>query len=476
MLSLQEIIRFVGTQSIASVDLKSGMVVLAGLFVIVENNRKFHSRPHRTNMAALPAENNEPIYRRNFFYFLLDGILFSVAMSILDRDTVIPDFVRSLTDSEVLIGLSAALFEIGFTMPQLFIARYIVGSERKKWWFIGPNIPVRFIVLLFALLTVWLGAGQLSLILIAFLICWGIASFGDGLVGVPWIDLIGSSLNDKWRARMLGYSTGVTSLIMLAVAPLIAFILGGSGLTFPNNYALLFGISGVLFAISILPVLFVQEMPSGKKVEKLPAISEFLPSLLDVLKQDTAFRNLIFARIFIILFAMASPFYIGFATVDLGLSSEAAVPQLLFVRTIGVICGSFLFSWLGGRDNLLFVRLSILGLALVPIAALLAGVVGSVALYVTFFVLGLCFSNLFFGLQNWLITYASHEQRPIYTGLSNTIGAVVSLLTPFFAGTIAQQSGYQIVFILALGMLFVAMFFAMKLPNPQKQKNEMVEA
>jgi MFS family permease len=109
-------------------------------------------------MAALTNENNEPIYRRNFFWFLLDGILFTVAMAILDRNTVIPDFIRSLTDSEIIISLSTTLFEIGFTFPQLFIAHFIVRSERKKWWFIGPNIPVRFVILIFALLAVWLGS------------------------------------------------------------------------------------------------------------------------------------------------------------------------------------------------------------------------------------------------------------------------------------------------------------------------------
>src|SRR5688572_5196475 len=75
----------------------------------------------------------ERVYRRNFSLFLLDGILFTVAISMIGATTVIPDFVRRLTDSEILIGLSGSLFEIGWTLPQLFIARYIVRHERKKW-------------------------------------------------------------------------------------------------------------------------------------------------------------------------------------------------------------------------------------------------------------------------------------------------------------------------------------------------------
>jgi predicted MFS family arabinose efflux permease len=288
-------------------------------------------------------------------------------------------------------------------------------------------------------------------------------------VGVPWIDLIGSSLSDKWRARMLGYTMAISFLIMLALFVPIQFILSSPDFPFPNNYALLFGVAGILFAISILPVIFVKEMPSGKPIEKLPAMRDFLPNMGRVLRGDSVFRTFILVRIFLILFNMASAFYIGFATVDLQVPSEVAVPESFFVGAIGAICGSLLFSWLGARNNLLYVRLSMFGLMVVPIAALLAGSLGYYALYVSFFGLGLCYANMFFGLQNWLITYASHEQRPIYTGLSNSIGAVVSLTATVIAGTIAEQSGYQAVFVIALLMLAVALFLVMKLPNPQKK-------
>ena len=100
----------------------------------------------------------EKIYRRNFFLLLMDGALFMVALNIIGATTVVPDFVRHLTNSEVLIGLSGSLFDVGWTLPQLFIARYIVRSERKKWWFAGPNIPVRFIVLIFSIVVVLVGS------------------------------------------------------------------------------------------------------------------------------------------------------------------------------------------------------------------------------------------------------------------------------------------------------------------------------
>jgi hypothetical protein len=55
--------------------------------------------------------------------------LFLVAKGILGPTTLIPDFIRCLTDSEVLIGLSSSLFKVGWTLPQLFIARYIASLQ-----------------------------------------------------------------------------------------------------------------------------------------------------------------------------------------------------------------------------------------------------------------------------------------------------------------------------------------------------------
>jgi MFS family permease len=406
---------------------------------------------------------HEPIYRRNFIHFLADNILFTVALSILGTTTVIPDFVRRLTDSEILIGLSGNIFMIGFTLPQLFIARYIVRYERKKWWFVGPNIPVRFVILLFAGLIIWLGRESPGLILLAFFICYGISAFGDGLVGVPWTDLVGSSLDNRWRARMLGLAAAISGVIMLLITPLMGNILGANGPGFPNNYAILFGLSGVIFVVSILPGLFIHELPGGKAVEKLSSISEFVPQLGQLLRDDMPFRAYIVARVFTNLLLMSAPFYIGYATVQLGLSSEVAVPALLAMQTVGSVAGALGYAWLGAHNNLLYIHISLVSAALLPICALLAGVVGPWPLYFGFLVSGLAAgANLFLCFLNWLVGYAHADQLPIYVGLSNTVTAVVSFITPFIAGTIAQNLGYEPLFVVSLLMAFCALYVTLR--------------
>lgn len=409
----------------------------------------------------------EKIYRRNFGFFLADSLLFTIAIGILGATTVVPDFVRRLTDSEVVIGLFSSLFSIGFMLPQLFVARYVVRHARKKWWFVGPNIPVRFVILIFAFIAVALGGDQPQLMLLAFFICLGIAAFGDGIVGVPWADLAGTSLNQRWRARIFGLTTGVTSIVLLLIAPLVGVILGHPDLPFPNNYALLFGISGVLFVLSIVPGLFFHELPGGKGLVKTPTMGEFLPELGRVLRTDGPFRAIIIARVFTSLFMMASPFYIGFATVELGMSSEDAVPALLAVQTLGAIGGALLYTWLGARNNLAYLRLALAGAMLLPVCALLAAGIGPVALYLGFLIFGFSASDMFHGYMNWIVEYATPDHRPIYVGLFNTIAAVSTMAAPVIGGTLAQNLGYQPLFVVAMLMAAVALFTSLRsVPNP----------
>jgi MFS family permease len=162
------------------------------------------------------------------------------------------------------------------------------------------------------------------------------------------------------------------------------------------------------------------------------------------------------------LFLMAAPFYIGYATVQLRLSSDVAVPVLLAMQTVGSVAGALLYTWLGARSNLLSIQLALGGAALLPISALLAASIGPVPLYIGFLVSGAANSNLLSAYQNWIVSYAHHDQRPIYIGLANTLTALISLVAPFMAGSIAQYLGYEPLFVIALVMIFAALFVALR--------------
>jgi hypothetical protein len=87
----------------------------------------------------------ERVYRRNFGFFLADGILFTVAMTIIGPTTIIPDFVRRLTGSEILIGLSGSMFDILWTLPAPLGAFGSTGDPRALV-LLGLNFGIAFLI------------------------------------------------------------------------------------------------------------------------------------------------------------------------------------------------------------------------------------------------------------------------------------------------------------------------------------------
>ncbi|HML23592.1 MAG TPA: MFS transporter [Aggregatilinea sp.] len=407
--------------------------------------------------AALSPSEREAAYRLNYRLFMWDFIVFTVGMGLLGPSTVIPDFVRGLTDSEIIIGLSGQLFDICWLLPQLLVARRLLTVAHKKWWFVIPNIPVRLLVLALSGVIVLVGGEHKTTILAAFLIFYALAGLGDGLVGVPWLDLMGTSIDDKRRARLFGLGTAVVGVGMIGLNPVVRLILGDQGPDFPNNYALLFAIAGTLFVLTVPPTAFIKELPGATPHDVQPAMRDYLPELARVLRADAPFRAAILARLLVGLWTMASPFYIGFATEQLGMSSSVAVSNLLLMQTLGNVGGSLLLSWLGERHLLLFIRL-LLGMAVLqPLLALLASVTGPVPLYVAFIASGCIGGSLMLSFMNWVVIYAGHERRPIYSGLLNSLAAVSLLIAPLLGGLIVEGLGYEAVFAGALMFVIVAL-------------------
>jgi MFS family permease len=405
---------------------------------------------------------HDRIYRRNFIFFLADFVLFSVAFNLIGSTTVIPDFVRKLTGSEILIAFSSQMFEILWLMPQLLVARWLIRVENKKMWFVIPNIPVRTLMLFFAGIVVVVGPGHPGVLLAFFFLFYGMVAIGDGLVGVPWVDLMGSSLDNRRRARLFGLGNALLGVTVLGIAPVIHFVLSDDGPNFPNNYALLFFLAGIFFVITIPAGLLIHELPGGKARETIPTMRDYLPDLGRVLHQDATFRTMTLARVLTTFFTMAGPFYIGFATERLHMKSDVAVSNLLLMQTLGSVVASLLYTRLGDRYLVRFIHLVMVVGILQPLMALIASQTGPAPLYVAFLLGGVVGGMLGFSFINWVISYATPDQRPVYSGLFNSISAVGLLTAPVIGGLLVQYLSYEAVFMGALLMMSSALIVALR--------------
>lgn len=77
-------------------------------------------------------ERVEKDYRWNFFWMALDNMMFFFIFMGLSPYTVLPYYVQHFTDSSILIGMIPAIYILGNTLPQPFMARFLAGKTTEK--------------------------------------------------------------------------------------------------------------------------------------------------------------------------------------------------------------------------------------------------------------------------------------------------------------------------------------------------------
>ena len=70
--------------------------------------------------------------RRNFAANVMDGAFFSLAMSFVSQQALLPVFVKAIGGGNIAVGLIPVLWTFGFNFPQVFIARNAQRARDKK--------------------------------------------------------------------------------------------------------------------------------------------------------------------------------------------------------------------------------------------------------------------------------------------------------------------------------------------------------
>ena len=151
---------------------------------------------------------------------------------------------------------------------------------------------------------------------------------------------------------------------------------------------------------------------------------------------------------------LAAPCYIGFATEQLGLASDVAVSRLLLMQTLGSVAGALAFSRYGDQRSVQFMAGTLVFAIAQPVLALVASVTGPAPLYAAFLMGGVALGCLGVSFINWVILYATPDQRPVYSGLFNSMSAVGLLVAPLIGGTLVELVSYEAAF--AAALLFLA--------------------
>ena len=212
-----------------------------------------------TTAEALPAH-----YRWNSIAFLVEFACFGgVVLTLLDPTSVLPAFVRQLTDSEFMVGLISAIFNGGWLLPQLAVGRLINEEPRKKPYMLAGLSGRVFLWVIALALWARLDRNPTAMLVLSF-ICIGLFAVSDGVVVVAWLDIIARAIPWKQRGRLIGLAQFISGLIGVGAGALVSLILAVR--SFSDGYALIFTLVGVALIPCTIAQVLVRE-PQPEEVE-----------------------------------------------------------------------------------------------------------------------------------------------------------------------------------------------------------------
>lgn len=381
----------------------------------------------------------------NFGVNLIDIAFFTISLSVISRETVMPVLVSKLTDSKFAIGLIPALATFGYLIPQLLSASFTERLPYKKpiTMFIGGVIE-RLPFGLIGIVLFFLAEKNPPLTLFLFFLLLVITSVGSGLATPPWLDMIAKVIPVEKRGLLSGVGNSIGAVMGIFGALLVGKVLASS--SYPNNFAFLFILSFSLNIISFIGLALNRE-PSSLKVNKHLSLKDYLAKLPQILKTQHNYRRFIISRSLILVGTMATGFYSVFATERfMEGSSVASLTGLLTAVLISsqAICN---LGWGFLADRLGHKRVLSSAAFLLMIAALLAFLASSkILLILTFIFLGSYLAADQVSALNIILEFCEEADRPTYIGLTNTLLAPLVALVPLLGAYLASHFGYSTLF------------------------------
>lgn len=395
--------------------------------------------------------------RNNYWTFLLEGVTFVCATAFLDANAVIPVFIYGYSSSLQLAGLAATLC-VAFPI----IAQVIVGPFVDRL----PNLPAYITRVMFLsrplpllMVPVLLGGLPAWATVLIFLVLYSLLWAGDGLVTVPWADLLARTIRPALRGHLLGMQQLVGGLGGLAAGYVIKAVLASPALTDAQRFSVLFGSAGLLLLVASVFFAFTRDLPRQPSTHRVHPI-DYYRQIPRYFTGNRDFMKMAVVRVFASVATMVSPLIILFGKTTLGLS-DARVSTLIYVQIVGNLLGGALWGNIsrragnkaviaGGQVVSLLVPALALGCLAWPGSALASGLLTAAV-----FINGTLKGN-WLGFINYTMDLSCDSDRTVYLLLNSLIPFPLTFLS-YLAGVVADGWGFAPLFVIsAIGSVVAA--------------------
>jgi MFS family permease len=235
---------------------------------------------------------------------------------------------------------------------------------------------------------------------------------------------------------------------------------------------MIFFFTGMTFLGAALVGLFLKEAPDENQTQRRGG-KDLLLAAYKTFKTDRNFRRLAVIAALFGMYLTLFPHYqrLGRDRLELGLS--ALVPWVL-AQNIGAALFSIPAGWLADRyGNRLVIQLTMVVLCIAPALALVISWSAELEpgwFTVVFGLLGLTPVAMRI-LNNYTLEIASHDEHPKYLStLAFAIAAPPILLSPLI-GALIDAFGFELIFAIVAGCVFLGWLMAFTLMEPRKQSS-----
>ncbi len=421
-------------------------------------------------------ESTYPYTAWNFVIIVLDASFFFAGLAFLDPVAVLPVLIDKLGGSQVTVGLVGAVQRAGWIVPQLLGTSFVLHRRRKKpfvmWSCTLSRIPFCLLALCFNLP----GAGSdLRALMFLLIGIYATFFFGDGLVGVPWHDIVARTIPSKLRGRFFGSMNVLGGVLILIAGAIVRRVLEEPSLPFPYNYGRLFIFLCVCMIMSTIFLALMKE-PRGTALNEPQAIGRIVRAIPATLRRYPALFRVIIAQNIVGFASLSLPFYAVYAHDRLHLPDSAGG---IFIQAgiIGSLFASMVWAMLNDRRG---PRTVMRGVALMglttPIAALLLPYLARAMhldqqmLYLfslTFLLNGAAAGGGWMGYTNYIFELAPEDIRPLFLGLASTLCSPVVIM-PLIGGLLLRVISFQTLFLITAITSVIGLLFVYRLPRPHR--------
>ncbi|MCY3780978.1 MAG: MFS transporter [Chloroflexi bacterium] len=421
--------------------------------------------PRQYEDAMLSPELNSKL-RHNAFVNIMDGALFGLGvMGLASYVTIIPLFLSFLTESTALIGFVAALFHIGWQVPQLLTSSYVAGLERFKPMVLVATLFERLPYFGLALVALAIPTVGTDVALILTLLLLAVQSLGGGFTGTPWQSMISKIMPAHRLGTFFGVQSACVNLFGAGGALLASVIL--ERLDYPISFSLLYVVTGISLVISFFFLAWTFEPKSAPQdvVERMNW-RDFGRRLRRILNANYNFRWFLIARGLTSLSLTVISFYTIFAIRRFDMSPET-VGVMTSVLLLANTLSSSVIGWVGDRWGHRRVLILANLLTVLGIGIALTATDGN-WFYLVFALTGIVNATQWTTIMTITVQFCSVAERPFYIGMANTLIAPVTVFAPIIGGWLVDAVSFELTFgIFALAGLLSILVFVIPMEDPR---------